>query len=97
MAPEIQTGDWVVTVDSSSAPRPGEIAVCRGSDGRPRAHRVVQSDLAGIVTRGDAEPRPDPFCPLSSLQGIVIAVVRRPRPGIYRRLLARLARTFPAR
>jgi signal peptidase len=91
MRPTIEPGDLVVIAPVSPEDlRPGMIVAYVGYDDSLVVHRLIEvRETPGgmvIVTRGDANPAPDPPFPASRLAGRVAAVV--PKLGLPQLFLA---------
>lgn len=103
MLPAIKPGDTLL-VDTAKreAIGAGDI-VLFGRDRRLFAHRVLKSlDHGRLLTRGDANPAPDPVVNEEELLGRISYIVRdgramapRRSPGISARAIATFARTSP--
>ena len=96
MLPAVWPGDTLVIESvNGKAVSEGDIVLFR-RDGRLFVHRVVAKGApngeAGIVTRGDAMPQPDPLVAEGDLLGRVTAIVRNGK-----RIEPRKVPRFPVR
>ena len=91
MLPAIRPGD-IVTVRSGEPAEasPGDVVLFM-RENRFFVHRVVRSEMSGLVTRGDAVPAEDPPVQPYEFLGFVVATQRGPRLlPLAGRLLSRL-------
>jgi hypothetical protein len=74
MWPVLWSGDRLI-IEKNSSYRIGDVVVIY-RQGLPIAHRVKSLRPGFVLTRGDAGWKDDPWAPIDSLQGRVVAVRR---------------------